>query len=172
MSHLPADLKTHLAWQFDSVLPGTFRRNKKAFAHIDFPILAPLPHRGAATDVLEGVSTSGPFIYFVRDCEGQVCYVGKSKEKSLVKRWVRPGIGGPTTHYWTHTNVTAGCVRRIASGIVEGRGPYQLRFLPLNSFPSTYIERFQSDFPGLDPLDQAERGAIAMLSPLWNPSAA
>lgn len=169
MAQLPSDLQTHLGWRFESVLPGTFRRNKKVFAHIDFPILAPLPHKRSATETIEGASLTGPFIYFVLDRAGEVCYVGKSKEKSVVKRWVRLGIGGPATHYWTHTNVTAGCVRRIALGITEGRGPYQLRFVPVSAFPYSYVVRFASMYPGLEPLDQAERGAISILHPVWNP---
>lgn len=87
--------KTYLAWQFSNVIPGTFKRNKKQFAHLDYPILAPLPPLAAKTKPIEECSAEGPFIYFVHDGAGDLCYVGKSKEKSVIKRWVRPGIGGP-----------------------------------------------------------------------------
>lgn len=168
MAAIPNDIPTYLAWQFESVLPGHFRRNKKDYAHIEFPILAPLPLRNAATEPLEGATLTGPFIYFVLDRHREVCYVGKSKEKTVIKRWVRPGSGGPATHYWTHTNERAGCVRRIAAGIRTGQGPFQLRFVPVDSIPSTYMRQFAEPHFHLDPLERAERGLISIVSPTWN----
>jgi hypothetical protein len=168
MAQLPPDLSTHVAWRFESVLPGSFRRDKEDYADIDFPILAPLPPRNAATEPLEGAKTVGPFIYFVVDRDGEVKYVGKSKENTVIKRWVRPGLGGPATHYWTHTNKTAGCVRRIANGIQSGRGPFHLRFIGTSTLPSPYMERFSSLHPNLELLERAEKGFMSMLEPAWN----
>jgi hypothetical protein len=168
MATIPDDISTHLAWQFESVLPGHFRRNKEDYAHIAFPILSPLPPHNSATKPLEGATLTGPFIYFVLNRRGEVCYVGKSKERTVIKRWVRPGSGGPATHYWTHTNESAGCVRRIANGILAGDGPFQLRFVPVNSLPSTYMKRFEALHPHLDPLERIERGMMSVVRPLWN----
>lgn len=168
MAQLPSDLKTHVAWRFESLVPGMFRRAKKAYADIDFPILAPIPHLKAATEPLEGANIVGPFIYFVADRNGQVHYVGKSKEKTVIKRWVRPGFGGPATHYWSHTNKTAGCVRRIAEGIQAGHGPFHLTFTSINTLPSTYSECFASQYPHLVQLERIEKGFMSLLRPAWN----
>ena len=168
MATLPSDIATYLAWRFASVLPGLFRRNKQDYAHIDFPIIAPLPPHNSATKPLEGAMLAGPFIYFVLDRHGEVCYVGKSKEKTVIKRWVRPGTGGSATHYWTHTNESAGCVRRIAAGIAQGDGPFELRFVPLSAIPSKYLERFSALYPHVDALESAERGMISVVRPKWN----
>lgn len=168
MAQIPAEIHTYLAWQFHSVLPGCFRRNKEDYAGIDFPILAPLPVLKSATEPIEGARTSGPFIYFLLDRDLNVCYVGKSKEKTVVKRWIRPGIGGPASHYWTHTNQSAGCVRRIAEGIRSGQGPYQLRFLSSIFIPSRHMDRFSQIYPDLDSLEMIEKGFMSLLRPEWN----
>lgn len=168
MTSLPHDLITHLAWQFESVLPGTFRRNKQDYAGIDFPILSPLPTKKATTPPREGATFGGPFIYFVLDRHNHVHYVGKSKEKTVIKRWIRPGVGGPSTHYWTHTNKTAGCVRRIAAGIAVGQGPFQLRFVPVKDLPVKYTKNFERLYPAHEALEQAERGFISLLATPWN----
>ena len=168
MAHIPPDIASHLAWQFESVIPGFFRRDKKDFADIEFPILAPLPDQKAATASHEGMAVVGPFVYFVVDCNSDVRYVGKSKEKTVIKRWVRPGIGGPTTHYWTHTNKSAGCIRRIATGISEGLGPFQLRFLSARAVPKNYAARFALQYPNLEPIEQVEKGLMSLLRPTWN----
>ena len=167
---LPEDLKTYLAWEFDRVLPGTFKRNKEDYKHIDFPILGPLPTNKSATMPTEGSGVTGPFIYFVINCNEQICYIGKSKEKNIIKRWVRPGIGGPSTHYWTHTNKKAGCVRKIAEGINMDKGPYKLCFISLSSVPKHYVESFSEKYPAKVPLEQVENGFIEILNPLWNGS--
>ena len=168
MATLPNDIVTHLAWRFDSVLSGSFRRNKQDYADIDFPILCPLPTMKATTPPLEGAALAGPFLYFVLDRRNHVHYVGKSKEKTVIKRWLRPGLGGPTTHYWTHTNKTAGCVRRIAAGIAAGDGPFQIRFIPLKSIPVSYMKDFDRLHPGRETLEKAERGLISILASSWN----
>jgi hypothetical protein len=168
MAQLPNDIHTYLAWQFDAVLPGVFRRNKADYAHIEFPILAPLPTRKASTPPLEGAAAQGPFIYFVVDQSSEVQYVGKSKEKTVIKRWVRPGVGGPGTHYWTHTNTSAGCVRRIAEGIQLGHGPFRLRFVGVHSVPPVYASRFAAQYSHLDALERAEKGFMSLLRPKWN----
>jgi hypothetical protein len=168
MAKIPSDVVTHLAWTFESVLPGSFRRNKQAFAGIDFPILAPLPSGNTATEPVEGANEVGPFVYFVSDRLGEVHYVGKSKEKTVIRRWVRPGTGGPATHYWSHTNKSAGCVRRMAEGIRSGQGPFTLRFVSVAALPLHYLDRFFSRHPEPDVLESIEKGFISLLNPTWN----
>lgn len=129
---LPATLKTYVAWRFTQVLPGSFRRAKAALAHHLYPILAPLPPQGRNTPALERSAQHGPYIYFVLDDQERVHYVGKSKEKEVIQRWVRPGVGGPATHYWTHSRSTGGCVFEIARGLETSTSRhYTLRYVPV-----------------------------------------
>lgn len=167
---LPSDLKTFHAWTFHEVLPGTFKRDKKQFAHLDYPILAPLPQLKTKTRPLEDCGTSGPFIYFVLDRMQRLCYVGKSKEASVMKRWVRPGIGGPATHYWTHSTSSGGSVFNIAKGIQKGEGPFTLRYTTLAELLPKYGAQFGVPKGAADEvaLVYMEDGLIAELRPQWN----
>lgn len=158
-----AALPTRLAWEFTHLLPGSFRRNKADYAHHEYPILAPLPPHGSRTEPREPAAHVGPFLYFVVDERCTVLYVGKSEERNVLKRWIRPGNGGPSSHYWTHSTKGGGCVFRIAEGLREGRR-YQLRYAPLGE-----LQRAGLVSPGL-PLEAAEREAIAALRPAWNKS--
>lgn len=170
--HTTSDLatKTYLAWQFSNVIPGTFKRNKKQFAHLNYPILAPLPTNAAKTKPIEQCPADGPFIYFVHDGAGRLCYIGKSKEKSVIKRWVRPGIGGPSEYYWTHSTASGGNVFSIAEGLLRNEGPFSLRYTSL----SALLPQFESVFniyAGMDAdlaLQRMEEGLIELLSPTWN----
>lgn len=168
MSLIPTEIPTHLAWQFEAVIPGHFKRDKEDYADIDFPILAPLPNKKAGTTPIEGASVVGPFVYFVVDRNFNVRYIGKTKEKTVVKRWVRPGVGGPATHYWTHTNKSAGCIRRIADGIRAGLGPFQLRFISAHAVPEEHVSRFSLQYANLDQLEKIEKGLMSLLRPDWN----
>jgi hypothetical protein len=154
-------LSTALAWEFTQLLPGSFRRNKADFAHHEYPILAPLPTHAARTLPKECAAMGGPFLYFVVDDTGAVCYVGKSEEKTVLKRWIRPGVGGPASHYWTHSTKGGGCTFKMAEGLRSGRR-YQLRFASLRSAEAA------GAVPAGVPLEQAERHLIAALKPLWN----
>lgn len=163
-------IPTYLGWTFTHVQPGTFKRNRAEFKHHDYPILAPLPPKGNQQTPLQGEAVHGPFIYVVVDDHQRVFYVGKSKEGNVLKRWIRPGNGGPAKHYWTHSTGSGGCVFNIAEGLRSGQGPYHLRFVSL----ATLHAQFASDL-GLDDaqdeqtaLAYAERGLIRALSPLWN----
>ena len=91
---IPDNIKTYVAWTFTRVLPGTFKRNKKIFAQLNYPILTPLPNLKSNTRPIEERESKGPFIYFVLDGGERLCYLDKSKESSLIKRWVRPALPG------------------------------------------------------------------------------
>jgi len=137
------EIPTSLAWSFTHLIPGTFKRNKKQFAVLDYPILAPLPTAKAKTQPIEPISGVGPFIYFVVDASSTLCYVGKSLEVSVLKRWIRPGNGGPTTHYWTHSTIGGGSVFNIADGLRRAQGPYSLHVSTLDSLLAKFNQTLQ-----------------------------
>ncbi len=168
---LPNDLKTYLAWKFDAVLQGTFRRNKADFAHHNYPIVAPLPTAGRHTPALERSVKAGPYVYFVCDASGDVRYVGKSLEDQVIQRWVRPGVGGPAKHYWTHSTRSGGAVFEIARGISSGTSPFfTLQYMPIEELGETYRSRFGigDDSTPATMAALAETGLIQVLRPDWN----
>jgi len=164
------DVATYHAWSFTEVIPGTFKRNKKIFRHHDYPIIGPLPSSGPKTPPLEGAGIKGPFIYLVLNKRGKICYIGKSQEKNLISRWVRPGEGGPVSHYWSHSTTTGGCVFKIAEGIRAGDGPYALRFSTLQELMPVYAKKLSisETLPEVQKLKAMEIGLINLYSPPWN----
>lgn len=168
---IPSVLKTFVAWRFDSVLDGTFKRNKADFAHHDYPIIAPLPTAGRKTLPIESSSGSGPYIYFVCDDVGAVQYVGKSMEDQIIHRWVRPGVGGPAKHYWTHSTRSGGSVFEIARGLKERRSThYELRYIPVDNLSEEFSAQFgiASTDESAEKANKAESGFIRSMSPAWN----
>jgi hypothetical protein len=164
------DITTSIAWTFTHLLSGTFKRNRPAFAHHDYPILAPLPDRKTQTRPQNNAHAKGPFIYFVTDDRGRVCYVGKSEEEHILRRWIRPGRGGPTSHYWTHSTAAGGCVFEIARGLREGLGPFRLSFVTLSDLSEQHPGLVESS-AGITlkaQLAKAEAILIRQLHPLWN----
>lgn len=161
---------TYLAWEFSTVLPGTFKRNKKQFAHHNYPILAPLPSKGSSTRPIEECKTSGPFIYFVLDRQGRLCYIGKSQEKCVLQRWIRPDNSTPKRHFWTHSTASGGNVFNIAQGIERGEGPYTLRYAPLSSMLPIAGKLFAIDEKDNEEkqLTKMEVGLLTHLRPIWN----
>jgi len=166
IEHIP----TYLGWSFTHILHGTFKRNRAEFKHHDYPILAPLPPKGSQQTPLQGEAVPGPFIYFVVDDHKRVFYVGKSKEAHILKRWIRPGNGGPAKHYWSHSTSFGGCVFNIADGLRAGHGPYHLRFVPMMILRAQFARALGLDdiLAGDTALARAERGLIHALGPLWN----
>lgn len=167
---IPSNIRTYIAWRFTDILPGTFKRNKADFAHHEYPILGPLPQFGGKTRPIEDCPSLGPYIYFVVDGMERVCYIGKSKEDCVVKRWVRPGIGGPAKHYWTHSTKSGGSVFNIAEGLRRGEGPFTLRFVPLSELLPLYGMKF-----GILPIGTIDHALKRMedclvneLLPIWN----
>ena len=169
-SRIPEDIKTHLAWRFDSVLPGRFRRSKIDFAYTDFPILAPLPPPLRQRRPMEGADQPAPFIYFVLNDSGDVCYVGMTLKAPFLSRWIRPGMGGPSSHYWTHAIANGGCVKNIEAGLRAGEGPFELRFASLASLPPQYWRRQHMHKPPVDKhgVKAVEARLTREIIPLWN----
>ncbi len=164
------DIPTSLAWSFTHLLPGTFKRNKKQFALLDYPILAPLPTATSKTQPLEQSSGTGPFIYFVVDSTSKLCYIGKSQEENVLKRWIRPGNGGPTTHYWTHSIKGGGTVFNIAEGLRLGKGPFNLHVTTLGALLSKFGAQLgiNSSHPAEVALSVIEKFLIREMHPSWN----
>lgn len=164
------NIPTYLGWSFTGILPGTFKRNRAEFEHHDYPILAPLPLQGNQQRPLQGSTVAGPFIYFVLDDRNRVFYVGKSKENHVLKRWIRPGKGGPAHFYWTHSTRAGGCVFNIAEGLREGLGPYHLRFVPLATLRAEHADALGIDdaLSEDEALGCAERILIRAMNPKWN----
>jgi hypothetical protein len=159
-----------LAWRFDGVLPGNFTRNKVDFAHLIYPLLAPMPTAGRNTAPLEEVGVTGPFVYFVVGADQVVHYVGKSLETSVVHRWVRPGIGAPSNHYWTHSKKTGGVEFEIAKALQSGARAFSLRYAPLHRIPAPYQAKAGVTSATTDKEGVEQLGAhfIKLLSPPWN----
>lgn len=167
---IPADIKTYLAWTFTELLSGTFKRNKKQFAHLNYPILAPLPIMKSKTRPIEECGSEGPFIYFLLDGAERLCYLGKSEEANVIKRWVRPGVGGLASHYWSHSIRSGGTVFNIADGLRDGEGPFSLRYTTLSALLPVYGEQFgiSPNMPKSRQLALMEHGLILAFSPVWN----
>lgn len=166
-SALTANLQTYTAWRFDRVLPGSFRRNKADFAHLVYPIVGPLPSDARNTKVREQSRHGGPYIYFVADDKNRVRYVGKSKELSVLHRWIRPGVGGPAKHYWTHSHAGGGCVFNMAQGLQAGSSAhFTLRYVPLSEVSAAFWQVL--GFASQPTLEQAEKAFIRHMAPDWN----
>ncbi len=162
--------ETYHAWTFTHLLPGEFERDKKDFAGMKFPILAPIPVRAAKTKPYEGGHLEGPFLYFVIDGSDRLCYIGKTEEDKLFRRWIRPGIGGPASHYWSHATKDGGSIARIAEGLQRGEGPFTLRYAPLDELLPALSSTLNVS-PGLAKpraLVSLERALINKHQPLWN----
>jgi hypothetical protein len=164
---LPSAIRTYVAWRFNQVLPGSFRRNTAQFAHHIYPVLGPLPTKGRSTPAMERSRQAGPYLYFVCDAQERIRYVGKSLEDQVIQRWVRPGVGGPAKHFWTHSTASGGCVFNIAKGLLacESRH-YTLRYVPVCEV-SADVWRDLGVSAEVD-LATAERAFIQALAADWN----
>lgn len=164
---LPAAMRTYVAWRFDRVMPGSFIRNKAQFAHHVYPVLGPLPTAARNTPELERSRLNGPYMYFVCDDQDRVRYVGKSLEDRVLQRWIRPGIGGPARHYWTHSTASGGCVFNIEKGLQSHESAhYTLRYVPVAEVPGEVWEHLGVS-GSVDP-GTAERAFISALCADWN----
>lgn len=181
----PQQLALYLAWQFDTVLDGHLVRNREGLRDKKFPIIGPRPTHGPSTPLLDAGGGSGPYIYFVYKTDGSVAYVGKSKERTPLVRWIRPNsLTG--THEWTHgTNIVpsrrcpnpVATVERIAYEITQGRGPVQVYYCT-ERFLRQCVEQIQAEegvdasrVLGLDApslVTELEQALILALDPEWN----
>ena len=104
------------------------------------------------------------------DAASRLCYIGKSQEESVLKRWIRPGIGGPSTHYWTHSTRSGGSVFNIAEGLRRAEGPFHLHVTTLENLLSRFGQLIgvNQATPIDEALEKVETYLIGELKPLWN----
>lgn len=175
---------THLAWEFTEVLPGGFERNRPKWQGYKLPILGPVPDQGANTSPREGARIRGPFIYAVCDAADNILYLGKSQEKRITQRWIRPDrISG--RHYWSHGTTgtpSPNCpktIERIAAHIISCKGSIRVLFAGLVGLRAAVRDHMAGiggdtgEFDGLtDESFVAELEALLLreLQPPWNSS--
>ena len=173
-------LLTNRAWEFKEVLPGHFERNRPNWIGYKLPIIAPLPDAGAATKPQVGANKKGPFIYGICDENGQVLYIGKSRETWVTGRWIRPDRHSKK-HYWAHG--TTGkpnpakpkSIERIAAHILSGRGNVSLMFADSTSLINAVLSRAEKLDGNAEALRRLSANEInnqieALLIDEWNPS--
>ena len=82
-----------------------------------------------------------------------------------------PGIGGPATHYWTHSTKAGGCVFEIANGLEKGLSShYLLRYVPFEEVSAAAlgdldVSSMNSSAPNIE---KVEKFFIQTLNPEWN----
>ncbi|WP_210547058.1 hypothetical protein [Rhodoferax sp. PAMC 29310] len=169
------DIPTYLGWRFTDLQPGTFKRDKADFAHMDFPILSPRPTHGPDTRPLEECEKSGPFIYFVIDRSGAICYIGKTEEvERPLYRWIRRKLNEPKnepeSYYWTHATKSGGTVFNIADGIRQAKGPYTFRYAVHSELIHFFGQRdeLSHHMNSNQSLEVIERILTREMTPLWD----
>lgn len=162
--------KTFKGWEFSQLMPGTFKRNKKQFEHLTYPIIGPLPTHKGKTRPLEECGTNGPFIYFIVDETGAVRYVGKSHEDCVLERWIRPDNSTPPRYFWTHSIQSGGNVFNIAEGLCKRKGPFTLRYTTLAILMQIFGNQFGIDDAENEKvqLKKMEGGLQDLFQPDWN----
>jgi hypothetical protein len=180
MNHpAPAVLSLSLAWEFSNVLPGDFQRDRPSVAHKRFPVLGPGPNAGLNTQPLENKSAPGPFIYFVYSVTGEIKYIGKADEKTVLYRWIRPDKR-TRLYQWSHGTNSAtqtATIERIASEIRAGRTPVRLYFANATLLRSSALKRAAAvgrppkevhSISAVDFVSALEHFLIYTFQPEWN----
>ena len=124
------ELVFKLAWEFAAVLPGSFERDRNAVADRKYPIIGPLPDNAWNTLPIENKLARGPYLYSVYTQDGEIKYIGKATDETLLKRWIRPDKS-KTKYFWTHGTTSAkavSTVEKIANEISGSNGPVCLYF--------------------------------------------
>jgi hypothetical protein len=138
----PKDLLLNLAWEFTEVIPGDFVRDRPLLRDKPFPIIGPQP-TGADTKPIDNAGAQGPFIYFLFNSLGEIMYVGKADERTVLYRWIRPDARNGT-YQWSHgTNspTKKSTIEFISDELRAGRGPVRLHFSNITSLRGSVIKR-------------------------------
>ena len=174
-----ATLSLSLAWEFTDILPGDFERARDAVAGKKFPILGPRPSDGSSTQPLENKSAKGPFIYAIYSSTGQIKYIGKTNEKTVLCRWVRPDKR-TGLHQWSHGTTSAtkkATIDYIADELRVGQKTVCLYFSNAVALRSLVVKRAAAlgvshqELAALSPSEfvyQLERFLIYTFQPPWN----
>jgi hypothetical protein len=176
----PDMLTLKLAWKFSEILPGNFERDRKSVIGRKFPIIAPLPKTGSATLPLENSFASAPFLYFVYSSKCQIKYIGKSTEKNVLERWIRPEKSSGIKR-WTHgtTGKNKSTVEYIAEEIINGVVPVSLYFTNYEALLPQVLNRLyllgicNSEIIAMSKekfIEQLEHYLIYKFQPDWNVS--
>ena len=173
------ELVFKLAWEFTTVLPGSFERNREAVRGRKYPIIAPLPNNARKTLPIENSQVRGPYLYLVCIQNGEIKYIGKANDETVLMRWIRP-VKSSYKYCWTHgtTSTTrVSTVEKIADEISNSNGPVRLYFANYSKLftlvqnhcqdcsvdPSEIEAMSQEDF-----IEELEHYMTYTLQPLWN----
>lgn len=174
----PRDLSLALAWEFSEVLPGDFMRDRPSVRDKRFPVLGPRPN-GPMTQPKENAGATGPYIYFVYAASGEIKYIGKADERTVLYRWIHPDAR-TGLHQWSHGTNSAtkkATVEFIADEIRNGRTPVRLHFSSAAALRASLLKRsaalgiVQDEIQALPPtelIDRLEHYLIHALRPEWN----
>lgn len=174
----PKDLSLSLAWEFTEVLAGDFVRDRASVRDKRFPVLGPRP-LGPDTRPYENAAAPGPFIYFLYSSPGEIKYIGKADERTVLYRWIRPDARSGL-HQWSHGTNSAkkrATVEFIAEELRVGRAPVRLYFSNANSLRASVINRAAmlriapTELNALSAtqfVDTLEHYLIYSLQPEWN----
>jgi hypothetical protein len=173
------ELVFKLAWEFTTVLPGSFERDRKAVAGRKYPIIAPLPNNARNTLPIENRLARGPYLYSIYTQDGEIKYIGKASDETVLMRWIRPDKSR-TKYYWTHGTTSAkavSTVEKIAEEISNSNGPVRLYFanyFELFTLVQQHCQVCSVDTSGIDAMQhdefikELEHYMIYTLQPLWN----
>lgn len=167
-----------LAWEFKEVIPGDFIRNRPSVSDRRFPILGPQP-KGRESVPLENAIAQGPYIYFVYSSLGEIVYIGKAYERTVLDRWARPDARNGI-YQWSHgtnSKTKKSTIEFISEELLAGRGPVRLFFADIMSLRKLVFERAQELAVSIDELnmlsvkfftDELEHFLIYYLQPNLN----
>ena len=173
------ELVFKLAWEFTTVLPGSFERDRKAVAGRKYPIIAPLPNNARNTLPIENSQDSGPYLYSVYTQDGEIKYIGKATDETVLMRWIRPDKSR-NKYYWTHGTTSAkaiSTVEKIADEISNSNGPVRLYFAnysKLFTLVQQHCQDCSADPSEIETMSQdefikeLEHYMTYTLQPLWN----
>ena len=173
------ELVFKLAWEFTTVLPGSFERDRKAVKGRKFPIIAPLPNNARNTLPIENSQDSGPYLFSVYTQDGEIKYIGKATDETVLMRWIRPDKSR-NKYYWTHGTTSAkavSTVEKIADEISNSNGPVRLYFANYSKL-FTLVQQHCQDcsadpseietMPQDEFIKELEHYMTYTLQPLWN----
>ena len=173
------ELVFKLAWEFAAVLPGSFERDRNAVADRKYPIIGPLPDNARNTLPIENKLARGPYLYSVYTQDGEIKYIGKATDETVLMRWIRPDKSR-NKYYWTHGTTSAkavSTVEKIADEISNSNGPVRLYFAnysKLFTLVQQHCQDCSTDPSEIETMSQdefikeLEHYMTYTLQPLWN----
>lgn len=155
----PLPFRSFLAWRFTGVEDATVRIKEGTTILTNFPVLTPLPTNHVKTDPLEMEPGTAPYLFFVFDAQGRLCFISRTQAVKALRIWIRSAVDDHDKHCWAHKIRTSNCVETIAKGIQAGQGPFELRYASL--------VRVKTEMGIQGNLRQIHALLIDRLRPLW-----